>query len=119
MLAQRAANGPEGSFWFRGMLTSLPMQINCTATSVCELTKRWHWNDTLWKDPSKLLPQGKVVRIDLHMEKLGKCQPMVHLLPYVTEGSVSMHTKHVYQITKSPFGFDFKHEETLGSTKLA
>lgn len=114
-----AANGPEGYFWFKGMLTLSPMQINSTATSVCQLTKRWHWNDTLWKDPSKLLPQGKVVRIDLHIENLGKCPPMVHLLPRVAEGSISTHAKDVYQVTKSPFGFDFKHGETLGSTKLA
>lgn len=56
--------------------------------SVCEPTKRWHWKDTLWKEPGKLLPQDRVVRISLHTKKTREV-PMVQWFQLVTEGSVS------------------------------
>jgi len=49
------------------------MKISSAAMSVCEPTKRWHWKDTLWKEPGKILPQEKVVKISLHTQNLGKC----------------------------------------------
>lgn len=65
--------GWKAGFCPKGTVTSSLTKPSSAAPSGSEPTKRWHWKDTLRKEPGKLLPQESLVRSSLHAQNLRKC----------------------------------------------